>query len=55
MVFMSTIANAQTPDWTWAKNISMYLNTKLNMTSIDNEGNVYLVGDCNAPIATMAV
>lgn len=53
MVFMSTIANAQTPDWTWAKNISMYLNTKLNMTSIDNEGNVYLVGDFNAPTATI--
>lgn len=53
ILLTSTITNAQTPDWTWAKNISLYLNTKVNLTSIDNEGNVYLIGDFNAPTATI--
>lgn len=36
---------AQTPNWVWAKNISSYIDGKNNNTAVDNDGNVYVVGD----------
>lgn len=47
------ISLAQTPSWTWAKNITTYTSSKQNISAIDNEGNVYLVGDFNVATATI--
>jgi len=46
--------SAQTPNWTWAKNISLYFNGKQDMTAVDNQGNVYLIGDFKSATATIA-
>jgi hypothetical protein len=52
-LFTSNLISAQIPNWTWAKSISVYTSDKQNITAIDNEGNVYLVGDFNDSSATI--
>lgn len=55
LAFLLTInlVMAQTPNWTWAKNISLGFNSKQDMTAVDNQGNVYLVGDFITPTVTI--
>ena len=48
-----SISNAQTPSWTWAKNIDTYTSGKQNISALDNDGNVYMVGDFNGANVTM--
>lgn len=47
LLILSTYSIAQVPNWTWAKNISSYFNSKQDITAVDNAGNVYMVGDFN--------
>ena len=43
---------AQSLNWTWAKNSSVYFNSKQDVTAVDNSGNVYLIGDFILPSVT---
>lgn len=55
ILFLSfSVVLGQAPDWSWAKNISLYFNVKTTMSAVDNQGNVYLVGDFNTTTATIA-
>lgn len=54
LLLIFNISFSQTPNWTWAKNISLYFNSKTTMTAVDNQGNVYLAGDFNTPSVTIA-
>ena len=47
------IALSQSLEWIWAKNSSVYISGKNNMTAVDADGNVYLVGDFNTATAQM--
>ena len=51
--FIFNVSLAQTPNWIWAKNISLIFNDKEDVTAVDNEGNVYLIGDFRLPTTTI--
>ena len=54
LLLIFNVSFSQTPNWTWAKNISLYFNSKTTMTAVDNQGNVYLAGDFNTPSVTIS-
>ena len=48
LVYLATMTlQAQAPNWMWAKNIGLYYNSKIDVTAVDNEGNIYITGDFN--------
>lgn len=53
LLLFPVLCISQIPDWQWAKNYSLALNSGKQYTAADNQGNVYLVGDFSTP--TMAV
>lgn len=53
LLFVFNVTIAQTPNWTWAKNISVNFSDKVDVLTADNEGNVYLVGEFSLPSTTI--
>lgn len=50
--FLSTISNAQTPDWLWATNPAGSSDDFARFVTVDSYGNTYVVGAFNSPTLT---
>ena len=48
-----SITTAQVPDWLWAKNIRTFFNNRTDITTVDNNGNSYLIGDFETSTASI--
>lgn len=44
---------SQVPDYTWARNLPLYFNSKTNFTAVDPSGNTYVISDFSSPTVTI--